>query len=89
MSLLHYTMKMVCCRNCAPLCSRSGFSKPIKSQVCMRSPFTYLLYAVTQRMNLVGSFFNHILPIARAVLRAGKLSIEQGKGGTTKRETLS
>lgn len=55
----------------------------------MRSPFTYLLYAVTQRMNLVGSFFNHILPIARAVLRAGKLSIEQGKGGTTKRETLS
>lgn len=55
----------------------------------MRSPFTYLLYAVTERMNLVGSFFNHILPIARAVLRAGKLLIEQGKAENTKRETQS
>lgn len=91
MSSLNYTMKMVWYKNCALLCSRSGFSKPIKSQAYVRSSFTYLLYAVTEKTKLIGSFFSHILPIARMVLGAGKLSIEQGKGETTERQrdTLS
>lgn len=44
-SLFNYTMKMVCCKNCALLCTRLG----------LREIFSYLLCTVVERTNWIGS----------------------------------